>query len=70
MTKPDNAELIDFLRILNEQLATIKALQALPLTDEVADRTLDATRLADAAVACIQSWRDAQLICAQLGTVH
>ena len=67
---PNNPELIENLRLLNHHLALIAELQALPQTDMVLHRTILATQEADKAIANVQAWRDAQLACARLDTVH
>lgn len=69
MKNPDNIELIESLRVLNQNLATLTELQALPQTEMVLHRTILATQQADAALKCLQAWRDAQLLIARLESV-
>jgi hypothetical protein len=70
MKHPDNAELAENLRMLNEHLTTLTELQAMPQTDMVLHRTILAARIAGAALDNVLAWRDAQLLCARLETVH
>ncbi len=70
MTTPTNTELIDNLRVLNQNLATLTELQALPWCEMVELRVILATQEASKALANLQAWRDAQLLIARLETVH
>ncbi len=70
MTTPNNTELIESLRVLNQNLATLTELQALTQCDLVLHRTILAARLAGAALDNLFAWRDAALLIARLETVH